>query len=173
MSKNGGLVDRLRGVYSVPVNDGAGPLDGKDTFTREFKTPPIQHEAALEIECLAAELEAARRRVAELEARFPKTADGVAILPGMRLWDANLDEAVVKWVAHETGHVEPQYDGDEIPSHWNNPDGTMSYAHCEQSGRFRWWKCYSTREAAIAARSIDAQSTAGTAVAPGEAEAGR
>ena len=46
------LVDRLRGVYTVPVNDGAGPLNGSDTFTRRFETPPIQHEAAARIEAL-------------------------------------------------------------------------------------------------------------------------
>lgn len=48
------LVDRLRGKYVLPVNDGAGPLNGKTTFTREFETPPIQHEAAAEIERLRA-----------------------------------------------------------------------------------------------------------------------
>jgi hypothetical protein len=47
------LVNRLRGIYTIPVNDGAGLLDGKDTFTREFKTPPIQKEAADTIERLA------------------------------------------------------------------------------------------------------------------------
>lgn len=46
------LVDRLRGKYHLPVNDGAGPLNGSMTFSREFKTPPIQHEAADEIERL-------------------------------------------------------------------------------------------------------------------------
>ena len=46
------LVDRLRGQYHLRVNDGAGPLNGSMTFSREFKTPPIQHEAAAEIERL-------------------------------------------------------------------------------------------------------------------------
>lgn len=40
------LTDRLRGIYVLPVNDGAGLLDGKDTFTREFPVAPIQKEAA-------------------------------------------------------------------------------------------------------------------------------
>jgi hypothetical protein len=44
------LVDRLRGQYHLPVNDGAGPLNGSMTFSREFETPPIQHEAADTIE---------------------------------------------------------------------------------------------------------------------------
>lgn len=46
------LTDRLRGVYTLAVNDGAGPLNGSDTFTRKFETPPIQKEAAAEIERL-------------------------------------------------------------------------------------------------------------------------
>lgn len=46
------ICQRLRGIYTVPVNDGAGLLDGKDTFTRQFETAPIQHEAANEIEKL-------------------------------------------------------------------------------------------------------------------------
>lgn len=41
------LVDRLRGIYTIPVNDGAGALNGKDTFTRTFKgLPPIQAKSA-------------------------------------------------------------------------------------------------------------------------------
>lgn len=48
------LVDRLRGKYTVPINDGAGPLDGKTEFTRDFSAfiPPIHLEAASEIERL-------------------------------------------------------------------------------------------------------------------------
>lgn len=50
------LVNRLRGIYTVSVNDGAGLLDGKDTFTRHFVTPPIQLEAADRIATLEKEL---------------------------------------------------------------------------------------------------------------------
>ena len=46
------LVKRLRGIYTVPISDGCGPLDGKSEFTRTFKTPLIQHEAAARIEAL-------------------------------------------------------------------------------------------------------------------------
>lgn len=46
------LSQRLVGVYTVPVNDGAGPLNGKMTYTQEFPTPPICHEAAKTIESL-------------------------------------------------------------------------------------------------------------------------
>ena len=57
------LLDRLRGKYVLPVNDGAGLLDGKDTFTRQFETPPIQHEAAAEIERLRKVAEWCKRRL--------------------------------------------------------------------------------------------------------------
>src|ERR1035437_6368959 len=47
------LKQRLRGIYTVPVNDGGGLLDGKDTFTRDFSPmPPICGEALAEIERL-------------------------------------------------------------------------------------------------------------------------
>lgn len=46
------LLDRLRGIYTIPVNDGAGLLNGKDTFTRRFFPMPICAEAAAEIERL-------------------------------------------------------------------------------------------------------------------------
>lgn len=51
------LVNRLRGIYTIPVNDGAGPLDGSDTFARAFPVPPINGEAADEIEQLRQEVE--------------------------------------------------------------------------------------------------------------------
>lgn len=44
------IIQRLRGRYTVQVNDGAGTLDGKDTYTREFPAVPIQLEAAKIIE---------------------------------------------------------------------------------------------------------------------------
>lgn len=46
------LLDRLRGIYTIPVNDGAGLLNGKDTFTRRFPALPINLEAADRIERL-------------------------------------------------------------------------------------------------------------------------
>lgn len=36
------LADRLMGNYILPVNDGAGPLDGKMTFERQFQMDPVQ-----------------------------------------------------------------------------------------------------------------------------------
>jgi hypothetical protein len=47
------LIDRLRGIYHLPVNDGAGPLNGSYTFSRQFTgQPEIQGEAADVIEAL-------------------------------------------------------------------------------------------------------------------------
>jgi hypothetical protein len=50
------LIDRLRGIYTVQVNDGAGLLDGKDTFTRTFDVPPINIEAVNELTTLRQQL---------------------------------------------------------------------------------------------------------------------
>lgn len=66
------LTDRLRGKYVLPVNDGAGPLNGSTTFERNFPTPPIQQEAADMID----ELRAALQRCAE--ARMPGEARRIA-----------------------------------------------------------------------------------------------
>ena len=54
------LIERLRGLIRVPVNDGAGLLDGKDFFERQFPASRIALEAADRIEAL----EAALRQIA-------------------------------------------------------------------------------------------------------------
>jgi hypothetical protein len=46
------LTERLRGIVRVPVNDGAGLLDGKDFFERSFPTSKLALEAADRIERL-------------------------------------------------------------------------------------------------------------------------
>lgn len=46
------IVERLRGKVRVPVNDGAGLLDGKDFFERSFPTSKAAMEAADEIQRL-------------------------------------------------------------------------------------------------------------------------
>lgn len=55
------LVERLRGIIRIPVNDGAGLLDGKDFFERSFPTSNLAREAANEIERLTAERERTER----------------------------------------------------------------------------------------------------------------
>lgn len=50
------LVDRLSGIYVIPVNDGAGLLNGKSTFTRHFATGTLCKKAADEIIRLREEL---------------------------------------------------------------------------------------------------------------------
>lgn len=62
------IVERLRGTYRISITDGFGPIlsseesDNPNEFVRTFKSPPIQHEAAAEIERLRAE----RQRTAAL-----------------------------------------------------------------------------------------------------------
>lgn len=50
------IVERLRGKVRVPVNDGAGLLNGLDYFERTFPTSKAAMEAADEIERLRAVL---------------------------------------------------------------------------------------------------------------------
>lgn len=57
MSDRDTLVDRLRGIYRIPITDGLGPAGGEEPdnpneFVRRFETLPIHHEAADEIERL-------------------------------------------------------------------------------------------------------------------------
>lgn len=54
------LCERLRGVVRIPVNDGAGPLNGSNEFVRQFETGPINHVAARTIERLMAERDGER-----------------------------------------------------------------------------------------------------------------
>ncbi|RVP13106.1 hypothetical protein CN085_19535 [Sinorhizobium meliloti] len=60
------LVERLRGIYRIPITDGLGPAGGEEPdnpneFVRTFPSPPIQIEAAAEIDRLRRELEEARK----------------------------------------------------------------------------------------------------------------
>ena len=54
------IIDRLRGIYRTPINDGAGPLNGKDYYERRFAVGKLSHQAADEIESLRASLAEAR-----------------------------------------------------------------------------------------------------------------
>lgn len=47
------LVDRLHGIYNIPVNDGAGPLNGSMVFSRNYGDQgSLQGQAALTIQRL-------------------------------------------------------------------------------------------------------------------------
>ena len=67
------LIDRLRGIYRIPITDGLGAVGGGDEpdnpneFIRSFPVPPIHREAAAEIERLTAELASARALLAQYE----------------------------------------------------------------------------------------------------------
>ena len=60
------LIERLRGLIRVPVNDGAGLLNDKDFFERQFPASKIALEAAARIEALEAALREAERFVSYL-----------------------------------------------------------------------------------------------------------
>ena len=75
------LIQRLRGIYTVPVNDGAGLLNGKDTFTRAFDVPPIHKEAADRIAELEANLAIAVREVCEADKTILKLEARLVALP--------------------------------------------------------------------------------------------
>jgi len=56
------LVDRLNGIYRVPITDGLGPAGGEEPgnpreFVRTFESSPINKEAANAIELLCAEID--------------------------------------------------------------------------------------------------------------------
>jgi len=50
------LIERLRGIYRIPIKDGAGPLKGSMEYVRQFDgLPPINAEAASAIATLQVE----------------------------------------------------------------------------------------------------------------------
>lgn len=65
------LIERLQGNYTVPVNDGGGLLNGKDTFTRKFDIPPINLEAVQAIKYLQ-----------EIVKNQSRTAEGIIVNEG-------------------------------------------------------------------------------------------
>jgi len=71
------LIERLRGLIRVPVNDGAGLLDGKDFFERQFPASKIALEAADRIEALEKALREVTPYV-EAFRREEKRADDLA-----------------------------------------------------------------------------------------------
>ncbi|MQX28963.1 hypothetical protein [Sinorhizobium meliloti] len=70
------LVERLRGIYRIPITDGLGPAGGEEPdnpneFVRTFPSPPIQIEAAAEIDRLRRELEEARKALRQMRCPRP------------------------------------------------------------------------------------------------------
>lgn len=51
------LIQRLKGIYTVPVSDGGGLLNGRPTFTRQFEPTPIGLESAAALEFLLERIE--------------------------------------------------------------------------------------------------------------------
>jgi hypothetical protein len=84
------LVERLRGIVRVPVNDGAGLLDGKDFFERSFPTSNLAHEAADLITQLRAERDAAAREASTLRQVVYDMTEGISAAAAAR----DVDDAV-------------------------------------------------------------------------------
>lgn len=88
----GRLVDRLRGIYRIPITDGLGAVgggeepDNPDEFVRKFETSPIMHEAAGEIDRLTYIISKAK----EIADDMRKNAE-----PGMIVPIADLDRLVL------------------------------------------------------------------------------
>jgi hypothetical protein len=69
------LLNHLRGIYTVPINDGCGPRSGLMESTHQFPVPQIGREAAELIENLGqriTQLEAALQTIVEWK-DFPAT----------------------------------------------------------------------------------------------------
>lgn len=84
------LIERLRGTYRIPVNDGAGPLNGSNEFVRFFKPTPIMVEAADRI----AELEAEVARLRDVANRYYDESDCVDMELDREMADALAGEPV-------------------------------------------------------------------------------
>lgn len=78
-----GLVERLNGVYRVPITDGFGAVgsgeepDNPNEFVRRFETPPIQKEAAAAIQSLVARIAELRAEIAALKKEAAAFAEWV------------------------------------------------------------------------------------------------
>jgi len=94
------LVNRLRGIYTIPVDDGAGLLDGKPTFTRRFEVSPISSEAADVVEAL---VETLRERCFSTGGRreFKKQGFSLMIDEETAIRDINYRDAVLFPTADE------------------------------------------------------------------------
>lgn len=82
------MVMRLRGKYSVPINDGCGPINGKAEFERTFDVPPINRDAANVIEIMATWLHE-NECPAELHDLAAKVLDRPSLAQGFHDWCAD------------------------------------------------------------------------------------
>lgn len=103
-----GLMERLEGVYRVPITDGLGAVEGGEEpdnpneFVRRFPTVPVQLEAASTIRAQAVEIERLRAyhlRAEEAGQRQALRADAA---------EAKLREAVevMRLVQHQPMNLE-------------------------------------------------------------------
>lgn len=81
------LVQRLRGKYTLKINDGCGPLDGNDSFTREFEVPAINKLAADVIVRLAAHVYRCQAASSELHDLAAQVLDTGSLAQGFSEFD--------------------------------------------------------------------------------------
>jgi hypothetical protein len=79
------LIDRLRGIYRIPITDGLGPAGGDEPdnpteFVRHFEVPPIHQEAAAALELLGAAVQDNAALVRQQASRIRKLQAEVARL---------------------------------------------------------------------------------------------
>ncbi len=106
------LIERLRGLVRIPVNDGAGLLDGKDFFERSFPTSNLAKEAAAEIERLTGAVPTWRPINTAPTYETILVAGGDALYPVTASWDGDNQDGW--WVdGQEDVHCEIGW-----PTHW-------------------------------------------------------
>ena len=127
------IVERLRGKVRVPVNDGAGLLDGKDFFERSFPTSKAAIEAADEIERLRQEVSRLSEQTVEWYpiATAPRpdsliilgwrTEDGLDLV-GEGYWDEGCEDSYPDAPAYPAGWCIPSlgYFNVDMPTHWTH-----------------------------------------------------
>jgi hypothetical protein len=77
------LVSRLGGVYTIPITDGLGPIDGKMEFTRDFSKqhprPQVQLDTAKMIQQLEAGESVATTDIELMIEELKKPADPLGL----------------------------------------------------------------------------------------------
>ncbi|BCH20154.1 hypothetical protein [Mesorhizobium sp. L-2-11] len=76
-----GLIDRLNGIYRIPITDGLGAVgageepENPNEFVRKFETPPIHREAAAALTALQAENEKLLGTIDDMWTQFDRLRD--------------------------------------------------------------------------------------------------
>lgn len=123
---NENLADRLRGRYVLPVDDGAGLLNGSDVFEQTYEVGAISKRAADRIEELESELTALRSQIPAWlpgGARGGELPDDLVTGTPLLAW-ASLDghPVAVKFGRDETGYWFSSLPGIHCDIEWEDID---------------------------------------------------